>query len=91
MGQNDNLFGAEIDSPLLFTDEYSIDKQAKGRPVLISALACKPDARLRWDRADFRKRLGRSSMALLFALLVNGYWSDANRAYRSIESKRLHY
>lgn len=42
----------------LTADDVIVFEKAKDRPVLISALACKPDALLTLDRADFHDRLG---------------------------------
>lgn len=56
----------------LTSDDIIVFEKAKDRPVLISALACKPDALLTLDRADFHDRLGRQFYGI--AIRTPGEW-----------------
>jgi predicted nucleic acid-binding protein len=56
----------------LTADDIIVFEKAKDRPVLISALACKPDALLTLDRADFHDRLGRQFYGI--AIRTPGEW-----------------
>ncbi|HKK19372.1 MAG TPA: PIN domain-containing protein [Opitutales bacterium] len=56
----------------LTTDDIIVFEKAKDRPVLISALACKPDALLTLDRADFHERLGAQFYGI--AIRTPGEW-----------------
>ncbi|MGJ8640256.1 MAG: hypothetical protein ACSHYA_12780 [Opitutaceae bacterium] len=56
----------------LTADDIIVFEKAKDRPVLISALACKPVALLTLDRADFHDRLGRQFYGI--AIRTPGEW-----------------
>ncbi|MGB1127348.1 MAG: hypothetical protein ACPG3X_03125 [Opitutales bacterium] len=56
----------------LTSDDIILFEKAKDRPVLISALACKPDALLTLDRADFHERLGQQFYGI--AIRTPGEW-----------------
>ncbi|PXA04610.1 hypothetical protein DDZ13_05405 [Coraliomargarita sinensis] len=56
----------------LTADDIIVFEKAKDRPVLISALASKPDALLTLDRADFHNRLGRQFYGI--AIRTPGEW-----------------
>ena len=57
---------------VLTAHEIILFEKAKDRPVLISALAYKPDALLTLDRADFHDRLGRQFYGI--AIRTPGEW-----------------
>lgn len=65
------------------TSDYIVffDK-AKDRPVLISALACKPDALLTLDRAEFHDRLGNQFYGI--AIRTPGEWLMEQRELGNI-------
>ena len=56
----------------LTADDIIVFEKAKDRPVLISALACKPDTLLTLDRADFHDRLGTQFYGI--AIRTPGEW-----------------
>jgi predicted nucleic acid-binding protein len=56
----------------LTADDVIVFEKAKDRPVLISALACKPDVLLTLDRADFHDRLGAQFYGI--AIRTPGEW-----------------
>lgn len=56
----------------LTSDDIILFDKAKDRPVLISALASRPDALLTLDRADFHEKLGTQFYGI--AIRTPGEW-----------------
>jgi len=62
----------------LTAEEIIVFDKAKDRPVLITALSCKPAALLTLDRADFHDRLGNQFFGI--DIRTPGEWLMAQRS-----------